>query len=312
MDLSTPGLHHVTAIAGPPQRNVDFYVRDLGLRLVKRTVNFDDPGTYHFYYGDYQGNPGTILTFFPWPHAVRGASGAGMVGDTAFAVPPGSLVYWSERLSAAGLPFQGPFNRFGNPCLALEDPDGLSLQLVEYPHTPEPTEHRPTQAPPDSAVVGFFGVTLAVTNRTQTVRVLTEVLGYEHVGEENDVLRVRSQAPGLGRYVDVVTATAPGRLGAGTVHHVAFRARNEDEQRAWQERVMSAGLHVTDVRDRNYFRSIYFREPGGVLFEIATDPPGFAADEPLEELGRQLKLPPWLEVHRDRIERQLPAITLPA
>ncbi|HEX7072324.1 MAG TPA: ring-cleaving dioxygenase [Rhodothermales bacterium] len=308
MELSTPGIHHVTAIAGPPQRNVDFYVRDLGLRLVKRTVNFDDPGTYHFYYGDYHGTPGSILTFFPWPHAVRGSAGAGTVGDTAFAVPPGSLVYWTERLRAANCPFQGPFTHLGSPTIVFEDPDGLSLQLVE---DPEATAASGQGTDGEHSIRGFFGVTLAVANRTRTVRLLTEVMGFEHVGEEQDVLRFRTKAPGMGRHVDIVTAANPARLGAGSVHHVAFRARDDDEQREWQEALTNAGLHVTDVRDRNYFRSIYFREPGGVLFEIATDAPGFAADEPLDQLGRDLKLPSWLETHRERIERQLPEITLP-
>ena len=311
MDLSISGLHHVTAIAGSPQANVDFYVGFLGLRLVKRTVNFDDPGTYHFYYGDEHGSPGSILTFFPWPHAVPGSAGAGTTRDTAFVVPPGSISFWSDRFQQAGHAFQGPFPCFDERCLAFQDPDGLSLRLVEQSNAMAGPETTARHIPPEYAIRGFHGVSLSVANRTETARLLTEIFGYELVGEEQDVMRLRAQSGETASVVDLVTSPAQSRMGAGVVHHVAFRVPDDDAQRIWQDRLSDAGLHVTDVKDRNYFRSVYFREPGGVLFELATDAPGFSVDEPIDELGRTLKLPPWLEVHRDRIESQLPPVSLP-
>ena len=312
MDPVIPGIHHVTAIAGSPQQNLDFYVGLLGLRLVKRTVNFDDPGTYHFYLGDEAGTPGTILTFFPWPNAVRGTTGAGMAQDTAFSVPVGSLSFWADRFHAAEWPFQGPLRRFGDGCLMFEDPHGLSLQLVEDASAVSRPGRTTSEISAEHAIRGFHSVTLAVSNRTATARVLTELFGYVSEGEEADVLRFRATSGDVGAILDVIAVAGAGRLGAGTVHHVAFRARDGAEQRFWQERVIAAGLHPTDIRDRNYFRSIYFREPGGVLFEIATDSPGFAVDESHEELVTSLKLPSWLEVHRNRIEQQLPPIQVPS
>jgi glyoxalase family protein len=298
-----PGIHHVTAIAGAPQENLDFYTSTLGLRFVKRTVNFDDPTTYHFYYGDSLGHPGTILTFFPWPGAQAGSGGAGMAVATAFSVPERSLEPWMERLAAAGVPFDSPEDRFGAPVLRLRDPHGTQVELV------------PDAVPADElAPVGFHGVTLAVTQSEDTVRLLTEVFGYEVGGEaaEGGGSRVRLRAPGAapGSVVDLLTSRAHprGLMGAGAVHHVAFRAKDAAAQLAWREAILDWGLPVTPVQDRQYFTSIYFREPGGVLFEIATDPPGFTLDEKPEELGTGLRLPPWLEPRREWIAERLPKI----
>ncbi|MDX1547099.1 MAG: ring-cleaving dioxygenase [Rhodothermales bacterium] len=300
--MTLPGIHHVTAIAGPPQRLVDFYTGVLGLRLVKKTVNFDDPGTYHLYFGDDQGRPGSILTFFPWANAAPGHTGSGMAGATAFAVPPGTLDAWTHRLAAAGHDVDAPFMRMDERVLALRDPDGLPLELIEAESVRGADGH---------ALHGFHGTTLHLAAPEHTARLLTDVFGYAPDGEEDGRLRFRAAGGDRAALVDLVPAEARGRAGAGTVHHVAFRARDDAEQLAWQEAVRSTGLFVTDVKDRNYFRSIYFREPGGVLFEIATDPPGFTADEDLGALGTSLKLPAWLEPRRAQIEAQLPPLHVP-
>ncbi len=298
-----PGLHHVTAIAGPPQRNVDFYVGLLGLRLVKKTVNFDDPGTYHLYYGDEAGRPGTILTFFPWAHAVPGKAGSGMTSETAFSIPADTLDAWKQRLAAAGHAFDAPTERFGERVLAFRDPDGLPLAFVA---------HLVAQGAVDGeAIRSFHSVTLRLAAPAQTARLLTDLFGYEAAGEEDGRLRFHAPGQAPGNIIDLVASEARGRPGAGTVHHIAFRAHDEAEQLAWREKVRSFGLFVTEVKDRNYFRSIYFREPGGVLFEIATDPPGFTADEPADALGTHLKLPPWLEPRRAQLEAQLPPLRIP-
>jgi glyoxalase family protein len=302
------GIHHVTAMASDPQANVDFYTGVLGLRLVKKTVNFDDPGTYHLYYGDEVGHPGTIVTFFPWPLARRGVQGAGQATVTSFAVPAGSLGFWTERLSRLGVTFDGVKTRFDEEVLTLLDPDGLRLELVAraddrsgWVDGPVPAEH---------AVRGFDGVTLTEWNLDVTQKVLAGTLGFRRVGEEGDRVRFEAAAGGTGSRVDVLVSpsAARGRVSAGTVHHVAFRAADEADQLAWRQAVDESGLYVTPVLDRQYFRSIYFREPGGVLFEIATDPPGFTWDEPVESLGSGLKLPPWLEESRSRIEAALPPV----
>ncbi len=288
------GIHHVTAMASDPQANVDFYTGVLGLRLVKRTVNFDDPGTYHLYYGDETGRPGTIMTFFPWPMGRRGVQGAGQATVTSFSVPQGSLGYWTERLEKLGVPFEDPRPRFDEEVLTLLDPDGLKLELVARA---KGGGHE---------VRGFDGVTLTEWNPEVTAEVLVGTLGFRAAGQQGD--RFRFEA-GTSR-VDVVAAPASvrGHISAGTVHHVAWRAADDADQLAWREAVAESGLYVTPVLDRQYFHSIYFREPGGVLFEIATDPPGFTRDELVESLGSSLKLPPWLEPERKRIEQALPPI----
>jgi glyoxalase family protein len=305
------GMHHVTAIATDPQRNVDFYREVLGLRLVKQTVNYDAPDTYHLYYGDEAGHPGTILTFFPWPHAPRGRRGTGQATTTAFSVPEGSLGYWQQRLRARGVEIIEQATRESDDVLALADPDGLRLELVAHPGDrragwpdgPVPVEH---------AVRGLFGVVLTEGAMEGTDAMLRERLGFQVVEEVGGRTRYGVGDAAPGRVVDVV-ADPRGQQGltaAGTVHHIAWRAPDRDIQRAWREALVEAGVTVTPIIDRQYFESIYFREPGGVLLEIATDPPGFTRDEPLLELGRRLRLPPWLEPRREAIEALLPPLKL--
>ncbi|MEQ9105671.1 MAG: ring-cleaving dioxygenase [Rhodothermales bacterium] len=302
------GIHHVTAISGPAQQSVDFHAGVLGLRLVKRTVNFDDPGTYHLYFGNREGSPGSILTFFPWAGAPRGRSGRGQTAETSFAIPDHAISAWQTRFREKGVDYDEPTTRFGQPVVPFRDPDGLVLALVAVPSSDT------------DDIIGFHGVALDSVAPDETARVLVDVFGYRQVGSENGRTRfhaannshTKTDEGSLGAVVDIVGSDVRATQGVGTVHHVAFRARNDEEQLEWQDRIRAAGLHVTDVKDRNYFRSIYFREPGGILFEIATDPPGFTADEPLASLGMDLKLPEWLEPHRTHIEAQLPPLTLPA
>ncbi|HEU4697726.1 MAG TPA: ring-cleaving dioxygenase, partial [Gemmatimonadales bacterium] len=285
---SVLGLHHVTAIASDPQRNLDFYAGVLGLRLVKRTVNFDDPQTYHFYFGDEVGTPGSIMTFFPWPGARRGAQGSGQVAVTAFAIAPAAVGFWVERLLRHGIPYEGPTKRDHGTgteqVLAFRDPDGLLLELVGHPGA----EARPAWGgapgiPAEHAIHGFHGVTLWVEQGEATERVLVDTLGFRAAGESGSTRRYVAGEGGPGRIVDVRTIGGFGRAasGAGTVHHVAFAVADDAVQLEVRERVAAAGLHPTPVIDRNYFHSVYFREPGGVLYELATNPPGFAIDEPV-------------------------------
>lgn len=293
-----PGIHHVTAISGPAQANVDFYTGTLGQRLVKKTVNFDAPDTYHLYYGDAAGSPGTILTFFPFADAGPGRAGPGMASAYAYAAPDLDAVM--EELALKAEDFAGPAERFGQRFITLRDPDGAPVELVEVPGAPD--RH------------GFHSVTLWERDPARTARLLADVFGYEDGGTEvqGTVTRQRLVAPGgeRGAIVDLIhdTKVALGRPGAGTIHHVAFRARTQEEQDGWIERLADAGHRTTPVIDRQYFNAIYFREPGGVLFEIATDPPGFAVDEPAATLGQALKLPPKYEPIRDRIESVLPPL----
>jgi glyoxalase family protein len=313
MSPRTAGIHHVTAIAGDPQRNLDFYEGILGLRLVKKTVNFDDPGTYHLYYGDENGHPGTIMTFFPWPNAPKGKRGTGQLAATAFAIPEGAVEYWEERLIAHGVRFEGPLARFADRVISFEDPDGLALELIAHAGVEDLHYWEKGPVPAQSAIRGFYGVTLWEEGYERTSKLLTETLGFELRREETNRFRYVAQNGGPGRVVDVL-CVPDGRRGivaVGTVHHVAFRAADDEQQRKWRKEVARAGLDVTPVLDRQYFHSIYFREPGGVLFEIATDPPGFAIDEDIERLGEDLKLPPWLESRRKELEEVLPSLKLP-
>ena len=300
------GLHHVTALGGDAARNVAFYTRLLGLRLVKKTVNFDDPGTYHLYYGDEAGRPGTVLTFFPWPLAAAGQRGAGQVTAATLRVPAGSLGWWRERLRGAGVVAEEAPASFGEERLRLLDPDGLELLLVgAEPSTDEPAPWARV-VPPEHAVRTVDAVLLASAQPKATSRLLGDVLGLARVGEEGDRERF---AGADGSRVDLLLEAPPqGRIAAGSVHHVAFRTPDDGSQAAWRALLLERGLHVSPVMDREYFRSIYFREPGGILFEIATDGPGFARDEPLASLGADLKLPPWLEPHRARIAAALPPL----
>ena len=306
------GLHHVTALAGDPQANVDFYVVVLGLNLVKRTVNFDDPGTYHLYYGDDVGHPGTILTFFPWPGAPRGRRGTGQATATAFAVPQGSLEWWTERLAGQAVDFDSVEERFGERVLPFYDPDGLKLELVEQEGVAGWSYWQEGTIPAAHAIRGFHGVTLTVAGFERTAELLT-TMGFQAGGKEGNRYRHVSGHRERGAAIDLVCAPEiqPGVVAVGTVHHVAFRSVSEEDQLGWREKIAKTGLDVTPVVDRQYFHSIYFRDPGGVLFEIATDPPGFTLDEKPGQLGSALRLPPWLEPRRRRIEETLPPIRVP-
>lgn len=300
------GLHHVTAIASDPHQNMAFYTDVLGLRLVKKTVNFDDPGTYHLYYGDEVGHPGTILTFFPFQNARRGRVGRGQTSATAFVVSPSSLEYWTDRLDEAGVAFEPPLERFDETVIALTDHEGQPIELVGAESGIGPWDKGPV--PAEHAIRGFYGVTLDSLDFEATVHVL-QTMGYEQVGSEHNRTRFRG-ADDFAGVVDVLDrpSAIDGQQGAGTVHHVAFRTPDTDTQDQCRQQLVDAGMHVTETKDRQYFKSIYFREPGGVLFEIATEAPGFAVDEPVDTLGRELKLPPWLESQRARIEAKLPSV----
>jgi glyoxalase family protein len=306
------GLHHVTAIASDPQRILDFYVEVLGLRFVKRTVNFDDPASYHFYLADNAGSPGTILTFFAWPGATRGGLGVGETSAVAFGVPAGSLEFWEKRLLAAGIPAERADERFGEPVLSFGDPDGMRVELIGTKETGDTIIPRDSTVPREHAIRGFHGVTLCEAGFELTARVL-EKMGFRNAAQENNRIRFVAEGTAPGRHIDVHVQTqlAYGRMGAGTIHHIAYRAPSDGEQLEWRQVLSGMSLNVTPVLDRCYFHSIYFREPGGVLFEIATDPPGFMIDETADSLGEKLKLPPWLEKHRAQIERVLPSIEMP-
>jgi glyoxalase family protein len=305
------GIHHVTAIASDPQRNLDFYTQVLGLRLVKRTVNFDDPGSYHFYFADEVGSPGTIMTFFAWPGAARGRIGVGQVSVTSFSVSKGSLKYWGERLMLAGATVEKSAKRLGEEVLTVTDPDGLKIELIASSWGRESHTWAGSTVPFEHAVRGFHSVTLSEEGYERTAKLL-ETMGFRKVAEEGNRFRFEVGGGGPGARVDVLCVSeAPhGRIGAGTVHHVAWRAAGDEDQKSWRRLLVEDDLDVTPVMDRCYFHSIYFREPGGVLFELATDPPGFTTDEPAETLGESLKLPIWLEGYRSDIEKALPRIEL--
>jgi glyoxalase family protein len=309
------GIHHVTAIATDPQRNVDFYLNALGLRLIKQTVNFDAPDVYHLYYGDQGGTPGTILTFFPWPDAEAGRRGAGQATSTSFSVPEASIGWWQDRLSGLGVEASRVEDRPGEAALSLHDPDGLVVELVAHPGADPRPPWEEGPVPPEHAIRGLHSVTMTESGFEDTASLLTETLGFDLAEEDDGASRYRFAVAGggPGALVDVVCSPEadPGLVSAGTVHHVAWRTPDDDQQREWRADLVGKGLNVTPVLDRNYFRSIYFREPGGVLFEIATDPPGFTIDEPLLELGRRLRLPPWLEPRREAIEANLPPLRVP-
>jgi catechol 2,3-dioxygenase-like lactoylglutathione lyase family enzyme len=312
------GIHHITAIASDPQRNLDFYTRVLGLRLVKLTINFDDPGTYHFYFGDSTGHPGTILTFFPWSNIRRGRHGTGQVGMVAFNIPQNSIRFWMDRFKQLGITNSSPFRRFDEEVMTLLDPDGLSLELVASSlGASGSTPWESNGIPAEHAIRGFSQPTLLLEGFEQTANLLTGVFGMTQVQQSGSRFRFLAGETGAvsaaGGQVDVeVRPDEPtGGLGAGVVHHIAWRTWDDAQQLAWRDILVERGLNVTPVMDRNYFHSIYFREPGGILFEIATDPPGFAIDELVEALGSRLQLPAWLEPHRAEIEAALPTLKLP-
>ena len=314
--MTTPsilGIHHITAIAGDPQRNLDFYTTILGLRLVKLTVNFDDPGTYHFYFGNEKGTPGSILTFFPWPDGRPGIVGSAQVTAITFAIPISSVAYWRTRFSTHGIGVNDARERFGETVLAITDPDGLPLELVASPQADPASAWKDAPVDREHAICGFHSATLSEEGFEQTARLLTDTMKFSLVGNERNRFRYELGGGAAGATVDLLCTPAGrvGRLGTGAVHHIAWRTPDDAQQLQWRHDLVGLGYNVTPVIDRNYFHSIYYREPGGVLFEIATDPPGFAIDEPQEHLGERLMLPRQYESQRPMLERVLPSLTLP-
>lgn len=306
------GLHHITAIAGDAQRNYDFYTKTLGLRLVKKTVNFDDPQTYHFYFGDEVGSPGTILTFFPWANVRQGHNGAGMATEIGYSVPKGSLDFWKSRFEDHNVNHKELSERFGEKHLTFQDPDGLYLSLIETKHQDDRKGYATSDITTDVAIKGFHTVTLTLNNITATAAILTEVFGYKKIKNEGNLTRYQTDAVENAALVDLLEEPqAPRGLNAGgTNHHVAFRVKDEATLMAMREKVVARGLHITEKINRDYFFSLYFREPGGVLFEIATDNPGFATDETVENLGSSLQLPDQYKAMRDKIEKALPELKM--
>ena len=307
------GIHHITAIASSASENLDFYREVLDLRLVKKTVNFDDPYTYHLYYGDSAGTPGTIITFFPWESLPRGKAGAGMVTSIAFSIPIGSVDYWRKRLNAHGIEtMEG--QRFGDRLIQFDDPHGLSLELIETPTVHSNLKNLNQRRNSKSAarrIVGFHSATALLRSLEETQSLLVNLMGMKLLNKEGNRYRFKmTRDDSLGNFYDVVfdPKAQNGRQGGGTVHHIAFRTSSDDEQKYWQKSLKDDGFSVTPIRDRKYFKSIYFNEPGGVLFEIATDPPGFAVDEPHDDLGNELQLPDQYEPMRGEIESRLPKL----
>ncbi len=313
MTPTLPGIHHVTAITADAQKNVDFYCGVLGLRLVKVTVNFDDPGSYHLYYGDELGRPGTILTFFAWPGGHRGRIGPPQVTSTAFAVPIDAIEFWRERLRLNGVKADQPIERLGERVIHFTDPDGMGLDLIATDH-PGGQVWSAGPVAVEYAIRGFHSVTISEEGYESTARTLTELMGFKPGDSQGNRFRYRAGAgDGFAATVDLLCTpdARRGGMGAGIVHHVAFRTPDDPQEQAWRKAIAGAGLNVSPVMDRKYFRSIYYREPGGVLFEIATDVPGFAVDEPADRLGSSLMLPVELEPHRGRIERAITPLHLP-
>ncbi|HEV2353615.1 MAG TPA: ring-cleaving dioxygenase [Puia sp.] len=311
MIASIKGIHHITAIAGNARRNLDFYTRVLGLRMVKRTVNFDDPGTYHFYFGNESGAPGTIMTFFPWEGISAGRNGTGMATEIGYSVSRDSLYFWADRFREQGIVHGAVAERMGEAFLPFSDPDGLQISLIA---TADPDDRRPwamSEIPAAAATKGFHSVTLTLRDVGPTAELLTGVFGYREERREGNRYRFRTDAVPTAAIVDLVETPGEGRglNGGGTNHHVAFRVVDEEAQMAFREKILSRGLHITPKINRDYFFSVYFREPGGVLFELATENPGFTVDEPLAELGTELKLPLQYEPMRKEIEKSLPSLS---
>ncbi len=304
------GLHHITAIAGDAQRNYDFYTKVLGLRMVKKTVNFDDPQTYHFYFGNEEGSPGTILTFFPWRNVRQGKNGAGMATEIGYSVPKDSLEFWKARFEKYQVRYDEGGERFGEKYIAFQDPDGLRINLIETKHNDERKGWETAEVKNDVALKGFHTITLTQNSIDATAAILTDVFDYQLIEQEGKYSRYQTSAVDNAAIVDLLEMPdAPRGLNAGgTNHHVAFRVKDEETLMAYRKKIVARGLHITEKINRDYFFSLYFREPGGVLFEIATDNPGFATDETLENLGSSLQLPNQYEAMRDQIEQGLPEL----
>ena len=309
MSVNPAGLHHVTAIASDPQKNVDFYTQALGLRLIKQTVNFDAPHIWHLYYGDEVGRPASILTFFPWPGVVRGKEGAGLTTATSFSVPAESIGFWQQRFKSLNIETEAPYTRASEEVLTIRDPDGMRIEIIGTQGDDRSGWDGVAAIPMDHAVRGLHSVTMEQRLMDPTANMLTDFLGMGLGSETSDSAVFEMDGGSSGALVNVVAGIPERGLQAGgTVHHVAFRAPDIETMTKWQGELQSKGVQVTEILDRQYFKSIYFREPGGVLFEIATDTPGFDIDEPLLELGKKLKLPPWLEPNREQIEAVLTPI----
>ncbi len=303
MKKHTEGIHHITAIVGHPQENIDFYAGILGLRLVKQTINFDDPGTYHLYFGNEGGKPGSIITFFPWPEAYKGRIGDGQVGVTTYVIPVGSFDFWEKRLVKFEVEYKIS-ERFGEKYLQFDDSHGLHLEIVERA-SGELNPWTFGEVTKEVAIKGFGGAILYSARPQETIATLVNVMGLEIIGSEGDYTRLQATGA-IGNIIDVkMTKGLRGTMGVGTVHHIAWRAKDDKDHREWQEHAIDLGQHVTEIKDRSYFNAIYFRESGEILFEIATDPPGFAHDESYETMGRQLMLPSQYEYLRDRLEMSL-------
>lgn len=310
MSALITGIHHITAIAGNPQKNIDFYTGILGLRMVKKTINFDAPDVYHFYFGDELGTPGTVFTTFPFEGARKGTKGTGELTYTAFSIAENSIDYWVERLKKYNVTVSSILNRFDQKLIRFEDHDGMGIELIA--NNKDSRKGWTTGTIPENHVIrGFYGATLNLKAKELTEKLLTQFMDYKFIAEEDGRFRYGTKGE-PGDIVDIVV-DKNGRQGiqsAGTVHHIAFRTENESSQLEIQKILINNGYHVTEVKDRNYFKSIYFREPGGVLFEIATDDPGFAIDEDEALLGEALKLPEWAETQRQTIESKLAKVTL--
>ena len=310
MENTINGIHHITAIAGNAKKNYDFYTRVLGLRLVKKTVNFDDPQTYHLYYGDKFGTPGTILTFFPWEGITAGRRGARQATEIGYSVPEGSLDFWLKRFEANNVIYNKPAEKFGEQYLTVLDPDGLKLELI-VPKTADkrlPWETNEVKA--ENATRGFHNITITTNKIDATAKILTDVFGYKLLEQHVNRFRFVTDAVDNAAIVDLVEVAGEiaGHVAGGSVHHVAFRVKNDQILMEYREKIASLGLNITEKIDRNYFYSLYFREPGGVLFELATDNPGFSVDEPVDQLGTGLKLPAQYENIREDIEKSLPSL----
>ncbi|WXB89961.1 ring-cleaving dioxygenase [Metabacillus sp. FJAT-53654] len=302
----TPGIHHITAMVNDAQRNIDFYAGVLGLRLVKKTINFDRPEVYHLYFGNKTGEPGTVITFFPWANQLKGRIGTGQVGVISFIIPVGSIHFWEQRLQKFSIEFSDS-ERFGERYLQFTDPDGLQLELIERTEGPKNNRNfGGIQA--ENAIKGFGGAVLISAQPNKTAEVLENILGLECIGDEEGFLRFRSEG-NLGNIIDIkLSPSVRGLMGAGTVHHIAWRAKDEEDLLKWRSLLQDKEYYPTEIRDRNYFKAVYFHEGGGILFEIATDPPGFSVDEPVTEIGNKLMLPSWLESKREELEETLPSV----
>jgi len=303
------GLHHITAVSGPPKENYNFYHKILGLRFTKKTVNFDDPSTYHLYYGNYDATPGSSITFFPWQHVVKGSPSTGEATEVQYAIPPGSTHFWAERFSQLQNKPTEKTGQFGEKMLSFADNDGMAISLIEDTSAAKNETKGYGGVPDEYAIRGFYGTTLTLADTGRTAELLKE-FGWTKESSESSLIRYSSQPENqLGRYVYLrKNPKLSGRFGRGSIHHIAFRVPDDEAQQIWRDKLIDLGFQVTPVQNRDYFRSIYFREHGGVLFEIATDIPGFTKDESLEHLGESLQLPPWYEKHRKEIEKQLPEL----